>query len=120
MVIGTSSTTSTPAEIAASFSRLCTTSDADEDTAGAIGRLRGSAPNIADRARGGDMVPARPSARSASMVPKPDPLRLPRLGRYFVPLVSAWLTCPTVKLGNSDLTRAATPATIALAAQVLF
>jgi len=37
-----------------------------------------------------------------------------------VPLISAWLTCAAVRFGNCDLTRAAMPVTMALAAQVLF
>ena len=60
------------------------------------------------------------SAAAASTVPNPDPVRRPPLGWNPVLLVSAVPTCAGVSVGNWARISAATPATAALAAVVLF
>ena len=63
---------------------------------------------------------AAASAAAASTVPNPDPSSRPPLGWNAVLLVSALSTCAGVIVGNWARISAATPATTALAAVVLF
>jgi len=64
--ISASSTISTPAEMPPSRRRLRVTTEADEGTGGGIGRSRGSAPDAAGIACGGDIVAALARASRAS------------------------------------------------------
>ena len=60
------------------------------------------------------------SAAAASTVPNPDPVRWPPLEWNPVLVISAFFTCAGLMAGNCALISAATPATTALAAKVLF
>jgi hypothetical protein len=114
--IAISIATSAAKEMTPSLIRL----DPSEDTGGVAGLIRGSAPFIARLASGGDMVIALVIAPSASTVRCSAPADDPPVRLTEAPPIRALLTCAAVRAGNSDLTRAATPATIALAAQVPF
>src|SRR5262245_2071058 len=92
-------------------------------TAGALG---GWAPGLT--AAGDDpglgtasvMRAAAASAAAASTVPAPDPTSWPPGRPKRAPSVSALVTCAGLSAGNCARMRAATPATTALAAAVLF
>ncbi len=86
---------------------------------GATGSTRGSA-SVPARVPGPASAAAAVSARPASAVPEPEPLPVLPPGWNTVPLSSASVTWAGVRLGNWDSIRAAIPATMALAALVLF
>ncbi len=88
--------------------------------AGGGGLDSGSAPALARAEGGAARAAAASMARPASTLPAPEPAAAPGAGLYTVLVVSAELTCAGVRPGYWARISAARPATIALAADVLF